>query len=190
VKIIGILALQGDFDRHASTIRRLGYQAAEVRTKEELFQTNALIIPGGESTTFLNLFNEFQLNDSIIKYAKNKPIMGTCAGLIILSKDAGSLPYKPLGLIDIIVKRNAYGRQRESFVENIDILLNGKPGKFPGVFIRAPKIQQIGEGVNILARHQDDIVLVSSGNILVATFHPELTENTDIHNYFIKYFIQ
>jgi 5'-phosphate synthase pdxT subunit len=189
VKTIGILAVQGDFKRHASTILRLGHQAVEVRTKEELKQTDALIIPGGESTTFLKLFHEFKLEDSLIKYAVKKPIMGTCAGLIILSKEAIPLPYKPLGLIDIIVDRNAYGRQRESFVDNIDLFLNGEPGEFPGIFIRAPKIRQIGKGVKILARHKDDIVLVSSGNILAATFHPELTENTKIHRYFVENFI-
>lgn len=189
MKTIGILAIQGDFDKHASAIRKLDYQALEVRTKEQLDQTCALIIPGGESTTFLNLFNEFEFDNYLIKYANNKPIMGTCAGLIILSRDAGSLPYSPLGLIDIGIERNAYGRQRESFIENINLSLNGQMGKFPGVFIRAPKIVRIGEGVSVLARHKNDAVLVSSGNIFAATFHPELTENTDIHRYFIDNFI-
>ena len=190
MKTIGILAIQGDFDRHANTIRKLNFQAVEVRTKEEIEQTDALIIPGGESTTFLNLFKEFKLDDILINYAKKKPIMGTCAGLIILSKDAGQLPYSPLGLIDIIVERNAYGRQKESFAEDINLSLNGRPSKFPGVFIRAPRIKWIGEEVKILARHQDEAVLVSSGRILVATFHPELTEDTKIHQYFIQKFIQ
>jgi len=189
VKTIGILAIQGDFDKHARAIRKLNYQALEVRTKEELDQTSALIIPGGESTTFLNLFNEFKLADYIIMYANKKPIMGTCAGLIILSRDAGSLPYNPLGLIDIGVERNAYGSQRESFIETINMSVNGQPDTFQGVFIRAPKIVRIGEGVTILARYKNDPVLVSSGNILAATFHPELTDNTDIHHYFIENFI-
>ena len=186
---IGILAIQGDFERHAITIKKLGHQAIEVRTKEELDQTTALIIPGGESTTFLTLFNEFKLADSIIQYAQNKPIMGTCAGLIILSKKADHLSYKTLDLIDIIVERNAYGRQRESFVEDIKLSLNGQERKFPGVFIRAPKINRVGKDVKILAYHKNEPVLVSQNKILVATFHPELTENTDIHQYFIKKFM-
>ena len=189
MKTIGILALQGDFERHASTITKLGYRAVEVRTNDELNKTNALIIPGGESSTFLNLFREFKLGDNIVKYAQSKPIMGTCAGLIILSKEANPLTYKPLGLIDIIVERNAYGRQRESFVEDIDLSLNGRHSKYPGVFIRAPKIKRIGEGVKILARHKNEAVLVSADRILAATFHPELTENTDIHQYFINKFM-
>jgi 5'-phosphate synthase pdxT subunit len=189
VKTIGILAIQGDFDRHADVIRKLGFRAEEVRTKKELEQTNALIIPGGESTTFLNLFREFKLEDTLKKYAKNKPIMGTCAGLIILSKNAGPLPYKTLGLIDITVERNAYGRQKESFVDNISLSLNGQLTNFPGVFIRAPKIQKVGKDVKILALHQKEAVLVSSGNILAATFHPELTEDAKIHQYFIQNFI-
>jgi 5'-phosphate synthase pdxT subunit len=189
VKKIGILAIQGDFEKHSHAIYRLGLEVIEVRTKEELERTDALIIPGGESTTFLKLFQEFNLENSIREYVKNKPIMGTCAGLIILSKEAHPLPYKPLGLIDIIVERNAYGRQRESFIENIDLYLNGEPCKFLGVFIRAPKICHIGKDVKILARHNQDAVLVCSGNILVATFHPELTENTNIHKYFIDNFI-
>jgi len=190
VKKIGILAIQGDFERHGHALRSLGHEVLEVRTEQELNKTDALIIPGGESTTFLKLFHEFNLESSIRKYAKKKPIMGTCAGLIILSKEAHPLPYKPLGLIDIVVDRNAYGRQRDSFIDDIDLFLDSQPAKFPGVFIRAPKICKIGDSVKILAKHKDDIVLASSKNILVASFHPELTENTEIHNHFIKYFMQ
>lgn len=186
MKKIGILSIQGDFFKHSLILSRLGVKNCEVRTEEEINETDALIIPGGESTTFLKLFQEFDLEICIQEYAKNKPIMGTCAGLIILSKKADPLPYKPLGLIDIGVIRNAYGRQRESFIDDIDLNLNGKPGKFPGVFIRAPKINHIGEKITILARHKNDIVLAESENILVATFHPELTDNTQIHKYFLR----
>lgn len=189
MKNIGILAIQGDFEKHGQIVRRLGHNAVEIRTDKELMQTDALIIPGGESTTFLKLFHEFNLRDAISRYAKKNPIMGTCAGLIILSKQAHPLPYKPLGLIDIVVDRNAYGRQRESFINDIDLLLNGKISKYPGIFIRAPKICKIGPNINVLAKFKDDIVLASSKNILVATFHPELTDNTQIHEYFIENFI-
>lgn len=190
MKKIGLLAIQGDFEKHSLILSRLSVKNIEVRTKAEINETDALIIPGGESTTFLKLFKEFELETCIQEYAKKKPIMGTCAGLIILSKEAYPLPYKPLGLIDIGVVRNAYGRQKESFIDDIDLNLNGKPTKFPGVFIRAPKINHIGENVNVLARFRDDIVLAESKNILVATFHPELTDNTEIHQYFIQNFIQ
>ncbi len=188
MKTIGILAIQGDFERHVRIIKALGHSPAEIRTLYELSRTDALIIPGGESTTFLRLFNEFDLTDGLKTYAKNHPIMGTCAGLIILSREADHLPFKPLGLLDITVKRNAYGRQRESFIADIELFLNGTTKKTPGVFIRAPKISHIGNDVKVHARYKDNAVLVSSKNIMAATFHPELTDNYDIHRYFVENF--
>jgi 5'-phosphate synthase pdxT subunit len=189
VKTIGILAIQGDFERHARIIKTIGHLPAEVRTLNELSRTDALIIPGGESTTFLRLFNEFDLTDGIKSYARNHSIMGTCAGLIILSREADHLPFNPLGLLDITVKRNAYGRQRESFIDDIELFLNGTTKRTPGVFIRAPKISHIGNGVKVHAKYKDNAVLVSSKNIMATTFHPELTNNYEIHSYFIEYFI-
>jgi len=188
VKTIGILAIQGDFNRHAQVIKQLGHLPREIRDLDELAGTHALIIPGGESTTFLRLFNQFNLSDGIRQYAKDHSIMGTCAGLIILSKVVNDLPHEPLGLIDVSVARNAYGRQRESFVDSISLSLNGTTYKFPGVFIRAPKIIAIGPMVKILAYHKKDPVMVSSNNILAATFHPELTDSKEIHQYFINNF--
>ncbi len=189
MKNIGILAIQGDFNKHAQVIHKIGHSPCEVRTLEELSKTDALIIPGGESTTFLRLFNEFNLSEGVKHYAINHPIMGTCAGLIILSRETNDLPYKPLGLLDASVMRNAYGRQRESFVDTISLSLNGNKQSFPGVFIRAPKIIDIGLDVKTLAYHKKDAVMVESKNILAATFHPELTDNTEIHQYFIRNFI-
>jgi 5'-phosphate synthase pdxT subunit len=186
---IGVLAIQGDFYKHCLAIETLKHKAIEVRKTEDLSTIDALIIPGGESTTFVRLFAEFNLSDDIVDFATKHPIMGTCAGLIVLSKKVDHLPFKPLGLIDITVKRNAYGRQKESFVDDITLCLNGKEKAFPGVFIRAPKIDQIGSRVKVLAKHKSDIVMVESSNILVATFHPELTENSEIHRYFIDNFI-
>jgi 5'-phosphate synthase pdxT subunit len=190
VKKIGVLAIQGDFEKHGLILRELDVETVEVRSKDQLQATDGLIIPGGESTTFLRLFKEFNLDISIKEYAENKPIMGTCAGLIILSKKSDSLPYKPLGLIDIEVERNAYGRQRESFIDDIELYMNGSTTRFPGVFIRAPKISKVGKNVQILARHNEDVVMAAENNILVASFHPELTENSKIHNYFVKNFIK
>jgi 5'-phosphate synthase pdxT subunit len=186
---IGILAIQGDFYKHCRAIEFLGHQAIEVRSARDLKETDALIIPGGESTTLMRLFKEFGLGEDIKHYAENKPIMGTCAGLIILSTKVDQLPQDPLGLIDLTVSRNAYGRQKESFVADISLNLNGKTQTFPGVFIRAPKIDKAGKGVNILASHGKDIVMVSQRNILAATFHPELTDKLEIHQYFINKFI-
>ncbi len=186
---IGVLAIQGDFYKHCLAVQALGHKAVEVRTTTDLFNTEAIIIPGGESTTFIRLFAEFNLAQDIIDYARKHPIMGTCAGLIVLSNKADHLPYEPLGLLDITVKRNAYGRQKESFIDDIQICLNGQHHAFPGVFIRAPKIDQIGENIKVLARHKDDIVMVEAGNVLAATFHPELTDNFEIHQYFISNFI-
>jgi 5'-phosphate synthase pdxT subunit len=189
VKNIGVLAIQGDFNKHAKVIKNLAHQAQEIRRLQDLKNTDGLIIPGGESTTFFTLFNEFDFIHGLKDYARNFPIMGTCAGLIILSQKVINYPFEPLGLIDITVERNAYGRQRESFIDDIQLSLNGKKSEFPGVFIRAPKIQKVGDSVRVLARHKEDAVLVSSTNILAATFHPELTKNYEIHQYFVNNFI-
>ncbi len=190
MKPIGVLAIQGDFVKHKQMLLNLGQEVLEVRTAEQLFQTDALIIPGGESTTLIKLFKEFGLDKIIRNYSTNHPLMGTCAGLIVLAKTVDNLAENSLGLIDLEVKRNAYGRQRESFVDQIQINLNGSTSTFTGVFIRAPKIGQHGKKIQILGRHHDDIVMAASDNILVCTFHPELTDDMRIHNYFIKVFLK
>jgi len=187
---IGILAIQGGFSRHQAVIKSLGYDTSLVRTPGELKRTDALIIPGGESTTFLNLFYKLDLHNSIIEYSKKSPIMGTCAGLIVLSKTVDSLPFNPLGLIDISVDRNAYGRQKESFVTDIEVNINNDKQHFEAVFIRAPKINHIGTDCKILASFNKQPVLVHNENILVCSFHPELTQDPLIHYYFIKTFIK
>jgi 5'-phosphate synthase pdxT subunit len=186
VKPIGVLAIQGDFEKHTRMVMRLDRPVLEVRTVEQLFQTDALIIPGGESTTLVKFFKEFALDKAIRQYAIDHPVLGTCAGLIVLARKVDNLPDYALGLIDIEVKRNAYGRQRESFVDQIQINLNGSQSVFTGIFIRAPKIGQYGKQVQILGRHGDEVVMAAAGNILVCSFHPELTEDTRIHDYFIK----
>ncbi|MFN2128748.1 MAG: pyridoxal 5'-phosphate synthase glutaminase subunit PdxT [Anaerolineales bacterium] len=190
MKRIGILAIQGDFSKHAQAVSASGHRAVEVRNRVQLEDTDGLIIPGGESTTFLRLFNEFGLAADIKNYARTKPILGTCAGLIILSMEADELPFRPLGLIDITVKRNAYGRQKDSFIDNIDLNLNGASRVFQGVFIRAPRIVKTGNDVRTLALHNGEAVLVANKKIMAATFHPELTDNLEIHKYFISKFTQ
>ncbi len=184
MKRIGVLALQGDFARHAEMVIKTGREAIEVRTGDQLKRTDALIIPGGESSTFLKMINRFNLFENIRDYANHKPVMGTCAGLIISATQADGLESTPLGLIDISVMRNAYGRQKESFIDDIIINLNGKEQNFTGVFIRAPKIESYGSDVQPLGFHNDDVVMAGNDRILVCTFHPELADNPAIHEYF------
>lgn len=188
--IIGILGIQGGFDKHNKMINSLGYETKIVRTPEELKTTDALIIPGGESTTFLNLFEKLNLRDAIVEYNKTSPIMGTCAGLIVLSQSVDLLPVQPLGLIDITVDRNAYGRQKDSFIAEIEVNLNNSKDMYEAVFIRAPKIITSGDGCTVLAKYKDDIIMVENNSILVCTFHPELTENPMIHKYFLSKFLK
>ena len=186
--IVGVLGIQGGFGKHKEMIDSLGYKTRIVRTPEELVKTDALIIPGGESTTFLNLFEKLQLREAILEYNKKSPIMGTCAGLIVLSKAVEGINYPPLNLIDIDVDRNAYGRQKESFIDSIELNLNSKKQKFEAVFIRAPKIKKHGSDCKVLAKLQNEIVMLENDSVLVCTFHPELTGNKVIHKYFIESF--
>ena len=190
MKTIGILAIQGDFEKHKRIVEKLGQTAIEVKTSLELNKTDALIIPGGESTTILKLINQSDLKRTLKKYAQTHPIMGTCAGLILLAREVDELPGSSLKLIDIGVKRNAYGRQKESFIDTISINLNGTSNSdFLGVFIRAPKINNQGANVKILGKHKGEVVMVRNENILVCTFHPELTEDVRIHKYFFEDFL-
>jgi len=182
---IGILAVQGDFEKHQHIVKSLGHETLLVKTQQELAASDALIIPGGESTTLTKLFAKHDLEQALIEYAGQKPVFGTCAGLIVLSKKALNHPVKTLGLINVTAARNAYGRQVDSFIDDIEINFGEKPFSFEGVFIRAPKIIEIGDNVKVLGKHNDDIVLAQSGNILIATFHPELTDDARIHKYFI-----
>jgi 5'-phosphate synthase pdxT subunit len=170
-------------------IEKLGYNASEVRTVNQLHGSDALIIPGGESSTLLKMINRFGLFTELQKYAQKHPIMGTCAGLIILAQSADRLDSPPLGLIDITVQRNAYGRQRDSFIDNIKLSWNGKVHEYEGVFIRAPKILSFGPDVTPLAFHGSNVVMAASKNILVCSFHPELTQNSSIHKYFLTKFL-
>ena len=189
MKHIGILAIQGDFEKHRQILQKLGYRAEEIRTDKELDQSDALIIPGGESTTFMRLLHDFNLVPALKKFAGEKPVFGTCAGCIILASDVDQLPFPPLAVLKIKVQRNAYGRQRESFVGDVHLDIPGYKEKYEGVFIRAPKIETTVKEIKVLARYKDDIVMVASGRTLVCTFHPELTTDTVIHKYFLDEFV-
>lgn len=182
---IGVLALQGDFERHQSALNDLNVQSLQIRSPGDLAGCQGLIIPGGESTTVIKLLKESRLFQLIPEFGAKYPIFGTCAGLILLSKEVINHPVETFGLIDITVSRNAYGRQIDSFIDTIKIELNGSPQKFEGIFIRAPKIVKMGEGVNILGHHGKEIVMVESGHHLASTFHPELSGSRLIHQYFL-----
>lgn len=191
---IGVLALQGDFLEHIQILRSLGVEAVEVRKPEQLCDLDGLIIPGGESTTFGKLAAEFGLIEPLRRMCKSgKPVWGTCAGMIFLAKDVGR-PQPVLGVMDVKVRRNAFGRQTESFEQDIEVPeLNkvedkGGPDRpFHAVFIRAPLIESVGKNVQVLARLDDGtIVAARQGNLLSTSFHPELTHDTRFHRYFIE----
>lgn len=186
---IGVLALQGDFELHQRMIQKIGVETLLVKRASDLDSCNGLIIPGGESTTFMNLIDKIGLKDAIIRFYQQKPVFGTCAGSIILSKVVvGENRYQTFGAIDVEIKRNAYGRQIDSFVDTVtlDPVVDAEKSEFEGVFIRAPKILKLGEGVRPLAYHGKDVVMAEQGNVLISTFHPELTDDTRIHEYFLK----
>jgi pyridoxal 5'-phosphate synthase pdxT subunit len=171
---IGVLALQGNFREHAAMLRRLGAEALEVRKPEELENLDGLVVPGGESTTFMRLMRLYGLDEAIRAF--ERPILGTCAGMIVLDRDH-------LGLVDIEVDRNAYGRQVASF--EADLGLAGEKEPLRGVFIRAPRLREAGPGVEVLAERDGEPVLLREGRFIVASFHPELTADTRVHELFL-----
>lgn len=179
---IGVLGLQGDVAEHAAMLRGLA-DVVIVKKASELEAIDGLIIPGGESTTIGKLIQKYEI-DKTIKH-KRLPVFGTCAGAILLAKKVLATEQFSLKLIDITVERNAYGRQKESFEADLEIPVLGKPS-FRGIFIRAPVIRKCGNGVEVLAEHEGGAVLARQGKILVATFHPELTNDARVHEYFIK----
>lgn len=189
MSIIGILALQGDFEKHVQIVKKLGHLPKLVKDEIVLDQCDRLIIPGGESTTFIKLIDRLNLRKALITFGKEKPIFGTCAGLIILANQVENDNFETLGLIDIEVSRNAYGRQIDSFIDEISLKLNGHNQVLEAVFIRAPKILGCSEGVTPLAYHKEDIVMAANKNILVASFHPELTDDLRIHDFFLNHFV-
>ncbi|OLD38496.1 MAG: glutamine amidotransferase subunit PdxT [Candidatus Rokubacteria bacterium 13_1_40CM_2_68_8] len=182
---VGVLALQGDFALHARALAKCGVEAVEVRKPAELDAVEGLIIPGGESTTLLKLMDAWDFAPAIAKFhGSGKPIFGTCAGLILLAREVESPRQFSLGLIDVGVERNAYGRQRESFEASGVATLDAGPVQLEMVFIRAPRIRRVGPSVQVLAEYAGEPVLARQGRVLVATFHPELTESTTVHRYF------
>ena len=185
---VGVLAVQGASREHLATLRRMEVEALGVRTVEEIAACDALIIPGGESTTIGKLMARYGLLDAVREHAgAGKPLLGTCAGMILMAKriEAAAKDQPSLGLMDIVVERNAFGRQVDSF--ETDLEFEGvNSGPVRAVFIRAPIIKSVGEGVKVLARSGDRIVAAQERNLLALSFHPELTEDVRIHRYFLS----
>lgn len=180
---VGVLALQGGFAEHRSALRRCGLDSLEVRTPDELHTVDALVIPGGESTTMLKLIDRFGLREPLVRrIEQGLPVLGTCAGAIVLATETSD-GEPPLGLLDLTVRRNAYGRQRESFEEWIEVR---EMGAIPAVFIRAPLFERVGRKVEVLATWGDHPVLVRQGRLVASAFHPELTDDLRLHGYFAR----
>lgn len=179
---IGVLALQGNFREHLAMLARLGVDGVEVRLPEHLDGLDGLIVPGGESTTIGKLMDLYGLDDAIESFPG--PVFGTCAGMIVLAREAvdGLPDQRLLGLLDVTVRRNGYGRQVFSFEADLDV----DGGSLRGVFIRAPRVERLGDGVEILARLDGEPVLVRQGRVLAASFHPELTADTRVHERFLE----
>ena len=183
---IGVLALQGAFIEHEKVLRGLGCGTVQVRKKEQLYGIDGLIIPGGESTTIGKLMDQFELTDPVREMASDgMPLFGTCAGLIMMAKEIVDSDQSRLGLMNIVAHRNAFGRQVDSFETDLEVKGLG-PEPFRAVFIRAPYIKEVRNGVEALAAVGDKVVLAREGNLLAAAFHPELTDDTRIHQYFLK----
>jgi 5'-phosphate synthase pdxT subunit len=183
---VGILAVQGDFAMHAKMLDQIGVAWKLVKHVEDFAGIDALILPGGETTTMLKFLAERKIGDAIRKFAnQNKPVFGTCAGAILMAKEVLNPEQERLGLIDISIERNAYGRQVDSSVQQGECPeISDQPVEM--VFIRAPIIRRVGEGVKVLGQAGGLPVLVEQGNLLAATFHPELTTDETIHRYFVK----
>lgn len=182
---IGILAVQGDFEAHAAMLAGLGVETVEVRTVKELDGCDGLILPGGESTTQLQFLQEEGLFDAVKQFAADGgAIFGTCAGAILLATQVNNPPQASLGLLDMTVLRNAYGRQLASDVFFGPSKLTDAPMEM--VFIRAPVIDRVGPSVEVLAEYDGKPVLARKANVMAATFHPELTQDTSVHSYFLK----
>jgi 5'-phosphate synthase pdxT subunit len=184
---VGVLALQGDFAAHQKALARAGSEAVQVRTAEDLAEVDGLVIPGGESTTMMKLLEATGLKEALLQFGERKPIFGTCAGAILLASDVTNPVQDSLKLMDIEVERNAYGRQLDSRIARVSPdAQRFVGGDLEAVFIRAPIIRRVGADVRVLATYNGDPVLAEQGNHMVATFHPELTGDARVHEFFIR----
>lgn len=190
MKKVGVLSLQGDFAAHGEALERAGAEPVFVRRREQLAEIDGLVIPGGESTTMLKLLRYENLMEPLAEFGLHKPIFGTCAGAILLAGEVSRPAQESLGLMDIGIERNAYGRQADSRVASIapepEFEKRTTPGKLEAVFIRAPIIRRVGGAAKVLASYNGDPVLVEHGLHLAATFHPELTADARVHELFLE----
>lgn len=194
VPVVGVLALQGAVEKHLQMLERVGASAREVRVPAELAGLDALVLPGGESTTMSHLLASGGLRQPLAAFMATKPVLATCAGMILLAKRAEALPFPPFGLLDIDVARNAWGRQIFSFHEEIDWPLpapTGEPGpaRLKAIFIRAPRVTRVGADVEVLARIHGEPVALRQGRLLALSFHPELTADPRVHAWFLREFL-
>ncbi len=181
--VVGVLALQGDYEAHARAIEQAGGVSREINRADQLAEIDGLIIPGGESSTMLKLIDYENLFEPLKAFGQSKPVFGTCAGAILIARDVINPSQASFNLMDIGVERNAYGRQRDSHI--VPLQAEGL-GELEAVFIRAPIIRRVGDGVRVLATHRGDAVLVTQGLHMAATFHPELTADSKVHRMFIE----
>jgi 5'-phosphate synthase pdxT subunit len=190
MKKVGVLSLQGDFAAHGAAVERAGALPVYVRERSQLGEIDGQILPGGESSTMLKLLHYENLFDDVVDYGRRKPMFGTCAGAILMARDVTNPAQESLGLMDIEVERNAYGRQVDSRVVELEaepeFEQRTSPGKLEAVFIRAPIIRRAGQGIHVLAEYAGDPVLIEQGQYLVATFHPELTRDARVHSLFLE----
>jgi 5'-phosphate synthase pdxT subunit len=185
-QVVGVLALQGDVVEHIAAMRRAGADTVEVRNRADLARVDGLIIPGGESTTVMKLLDRFALAAPIVERVRaGMPVWGTCMGMIVIAHDVVELEQPSLDLLDISVRRNAFGRQNESAEVELSIPALGELA-FPAIFIRAPWIERVGPAVELLAQRDGHGVMVRQGNVLATSFHPELTEDQRVHAYFLQ----
>ena len=181
---IGVLAIQGDYAAHAEALAEAGAEPVEVRKPEQLAGLDGLFLPGGESTTVLRFLEKRQFFDLLLEFCAAKPVFGTCAGAILLAREVRNPPQRSLGVLDAVVERNAYGRQIDSTILTAETALPGGPLEM--VFIRAPRLVEAGPAVEVLARRDGSPVLVRQGNLLAATFHPELSADRRVHRLFVE----
>jgi pyridoxal 5'-phosphate synthase pdxT subunit len=189
-KRVGVLALQGDFEAHGRALEQAGAHVVYVRKAEQLKEIDGLVLPGGESTTMLKLLNLEDMMKPLGDFAREKPVLATCAGVILMAREVSNPVQESLGVLDLAVERNGYGRQIDSRIVELDPSSNFQEragaGKLEAVFIRAPVIHKIGPGGKVLASYQEHPVLVEQGKHLAATFHPELTADHRVHKLFVS----
>jgi len=179
---VGVLSLQGDFAKHRRILESLGIEPVNIRYPRQLDEVGGLIIPGGESTTMTKLIHRNHFFEPLIEFGKSNPVMGTCAGLILMATEVPDARVKPLGLLDITVERNAYGRQVHSFTDALKVSVNRHQARVPATFIRAPKITAVGERALVVAVYRDEPVAVQQDNRIGLAFHPELDNVSFFHN--------